>query len=517
MKKGQVSKVKKAGSYTKSILRYSIIAFLLLVQMFLVFVGAYYLNRYVIVVYFVLELLSMIITFPLISQERDAAYKIYWMGVLLLLPVAGHIMYLLWGRMLVNRRTHKQIQQSIDAANEYQRHDASILQRFGEKYPEKEKAARYLYNQNYPIYHNTDVKYFRVGEEAFADMMEKLEGATSYIFMSFFIIADGEILEKIRKILEERLQAGVEICIMYDDAGSMLQLSDSTVEALKRSGMKVKHFNPVDQSYQRLFMNYRNHQKILVIDGRFAYTGGINISDRYANINSPFGHWKDTGVRLEGDAVYGMLLQFIGMWNTYGDRLRVEDYSVPVKEVKGGGYCQPFADGPSNNPSNPAKDMFLEEITGAREYVNIMTPYLIIDDTMQEILSLTARAGVKVRIITPGIPDKKTVLLLTRRHYGPLLKAGVRIFEYTPGFVHAKLCSNEYSAIIGSVNMDYRSFYLHYENGVWIPEGEVLSEIENDFEETVQKSREITYEEWKNRPFYIKVLQEMLYFIKCQL
>jgi len=280
--------------------------------------------------------------------------------------------------------------------------------------------------------------------------------------------------------------------------------------------MEILSFNPVERNYMSLFLNFRNHQKIMVIDGRYAYTGGINISDRYANLVAPFGHWKDTGIRLEGDAVYGMQLIFIGMWNASGGKIRIEDYPVPALDLKEAGHCQPFADGPSNNPSNQAKDMFLQMITTARKNINIMTPYLILDDTIREMLCLAAKSGVEVRIVTPGVPDKKTVRLLTNRHYGPLLAAGVKIYEYTPGFVHAKLCANEFSAVIGTINMDYRSFYLHFENGVWIPDGKALADIEEDFNDTVLKSSEVTYEQWKKRPLSTKVIQEILCFFKCQ-
>lgn len=520
MERKEPSRVKKVGrkahSYLKSFLRYSIIALLLLIEIAMIVVGAYYLNQYALFVYVFINVLSMIIMFPLISQERDAAYKIYWIGVLLLFPIVGHIMYILWGRIVVNRRAHLRIQASIDKANQYQRKNREVLDDFMPDEGQKKKIAEYLYNQGYPLYSNTEVKYFEVGEKAFEDMVEKMREARDYIFISFFIIADGEIWDKMCDLLEEKSQAGVKIYIMYDDAGSVFQLSDSTVKYIKSKGMEILSFNPVERNYMSLFLNFRNHQKIMVIDGRYAYTGGINISDRYANLVAPFGHWKDTGIRLEGDAVYGMQLIFIGMWNASGGKIRIEDYPVPTLDLKEAGHCQPFADGPSNNPSNQAKDMFLQMITTARKNINIMTPYLILDDTIREMLCLAAKSGVEVRIVTPGVPDKKTVRLLTNRHYGPLLAAGVKIYEYTPGFVHAKLCANEFSAVIGTINMDYRSFYLHFENGVWIPDGKALADIEEDFNDTVLKSSEVTYEQWKKRPLSTKVIQEILCFFKCQ-
>lgn len=502
-------------SYTKTFLRFALIFLLFLIDLALILVGSYFLNHYTVYLYAIFELLSILVMIPLISSDRNAAYKLYWLGVALVLPIAGHIMYLFWGRSVINRRAHKEIQHAIDKANEDQIMDDTLIKELAAKDADKGKIASYLYNQSYPLYDNTGITYFDIGERFFEDVEEKLKTAEKYVFISFFIIADGSIWKRYTQILEEKINQGVKIYLMFDDTGSFMQMSDTSIKELKKKGFKVLIFNPVEKSYHRLFFNYRNHQKILVIDGKYAYTGGINISDRYANINSPYGHWKDTGLRLEGDAIYGMQLIFIGMWNASGGHIHVSNFPLPERKIPNGSYCQPFADGPSNNPDNPAMDMFLHIISNARQRINIMTPYLIIDDTMQDLLSLAAKSGVKVRIITPGIPDKKTVRHLTIMHYGPLLRDGVEIYEYTPGFIHAKHCTNESSAVIGTINMDFRSFYTHFENGIWIPEGDVLKDIDLDFEKTIAVSKQITYEDWKRRPFTHKLLQHFLYFFKC--
>ncbi len=516
MKKNGVGAVKRVRSHTKSIVRFSAIALLLLIQIALMCVAIYYLNRYAVLFYVIFDVFSFLIAVPLVAQERNAAYKLYWMCVLLLLPGVGHLMYFFWGGMLGNRRAHGKIQKAVDEANEYSREGRDEVTEFAFETGSKNKISKYLTGQGFPLYDNTEISYFDIGEKALADMTERLCEAQKYIFMSFFIIADGVIWDRMCEILEKKCKEGVRVCVMYDDAGSILQLSDSTVLRLKNAGIEMRNFNPVERNYQRLFLNFRNHQKIMVIDGEYAYTGGINISDRYANLISPLGHWKDTGIRLHGDGAYALQLSFIGMWNASGGNLAPADYPMVKFAAEKGVRCQPFVDGPSNNPNNPAMDMFLHQILSARERVDIMTPYLIIDDVMQEVLILAAKSGVLIRIITPGIPDKRTVGMMTQRHYGKLLAAGIRIFEYTPGFVHAKLCANEASALIGSINMDFRSFFLHYENGVWIPEGEVLQVISDDFEDTITKCKEVTYEEWKHRPLLTKMLQEMLYIIKCQ-
>lgn len=510
-----VKKKNREYSYVKTFMRFALIFLLFLVDLLLILIGSYFLNRYIVYLYAVFELLSIIVMIPLIASDRNAAYKLYWLGVALVLPIAGHIMYLFWGRSVINRKAHKEIQRAIDKANENQIMDATIIKKLASKDADKGKIASYLYNQNYPLYENTAVTYFEIGERFFKDVEEKLKTAEKYVFISFFIIADGSIWERYTEILEQKINQGVKIYVMFDDTGSFMQMSDTSIKELKKKGFNVLIFNPVERSYHRLFFNYRNHQKILVVDGKYAYTGGINISDRYANIISPYGHWKDTGLRLEGDAIYGMQLIFIGMWNASGGNIHINDFPVPHKKIEGGTYCQPFADGPSNNPDNPAMDMFLQIICNARDHINIMTPYLIIDDTMKDVLCLAAKSGVRVRIITPGVPDKKIVRHLTVSHYGPLLRDGVEIYEYTPGFIHAKHCTNESSAIVGTINMDFRSFYTHFENGVWIPDGDVLKDIDKDFEDTIKICKRITYEDWLKRPWADKFLQEFLYFFKC--
>ncbi len=509
------TKKQREYSYTKTFMRFALIFLLFIVDLLIILVGSYVLNQYTVYLYAFIELLSIIVMIPLIASDRNAAYKLYWLGVALVLPIAGHAMYLFWGRSVINRKAHKEIQRAIDKANECQIMNPELIVRLADEDADKGKIANYLYNQHYPLYENTAVTYFESGERFFEDVEEKLKLAEKYIFISFFIIADGSIWEHYTEILEEKLSSGVKIYIMFDDTGSFMQMSDTSIKELKKKGFNVLIFNPVERSYHRLFFNYRNHQKILVVDGKYAYTGGINISDRYANIISPYGHWKDSGLRLEGDAIYGLQLIFIGMWNASGGNIHIDNFPIEHRNIPGGTYCQPFADGPSNNPENPAMDMFMHIISNAREHVNIMTPYLIIDDTMQNVLCLTAKSGVNVRIITPGIPDKKIVRHLTVVHYGPLLRAGVEIYEYTPGFLHAKHCTNESSAIVGTINMDFRSFYTHFENGIWIPDGEVLKDIDDDFEKTIAASKQITYEEWQNRPWFEKMLQEFLYFFKC--
>jgi cardiolipin synthase len=261
-----------------------------------------------------------------------------------------------------------------------------------------------------------------------------------------------------------------------------------------------------------LYFNYRTHQKILVIDGNIGYTGGMNIADEYANISTRFGKWKDTAVRIEGEAVFGLTMGFLQMWDISGKGPSIEydKYKPSVEFEENDTFCHILTDGPANNPENPIEDMYRHMITTAKEYIYITTPYLVIEENMINELVIAAVSGIDVRIMTPYIPDKKSIKLITNYNYGRLLKAGVKIYEYKLGFIHAKSIVNETSAIVGSINMDYRSFYLHYERGAWMCDKKIVNTIRQDFLKTVDESIEIKYEDWKNRPIYMKLFQSIL-------
>ncbi|MDD3413165.1 MAG: cardiolipin synthase [Lachnospiraceae bacterium] len=501
--------------YGKSFIRFLTIAMLIILQIGLMFVLAYFLKNNAVFVYLAIEILSLLILIPLMADSRNETYKLYWMSVILTLPIVGHIMYDLWGKDKANKMEHLRIQKIVDKANQFQHFDKELIVKLHKEDPEKWKIANYLYRVGYPLYAHTKLTYFQLGELAFDDMEKEFELAEKYIFMSFFTIADGIIFQKICNIVEKKVQQGVEVFVLYDDAGSVFQIADDTIEQLQKVGVNIIRFNPVEKSYHRLFLNYRNHQKIVVIDGKVGYTGGINASDRYANINSPYGHWKDIALKLQGDGVWSMALIFLGMWEASG---KVVDYSKYKVEnyFTSGGFCQPFADGPSNNPENEAVDIYRHMIQEANKEVFITTPYLILDDTVRNTLCLAAKSGIDVRIITPGIPDKKKAKLLTEFNYGTLLKSGVRIYEYEKGFMHGKMILNEFSVVVGTINMDFRSFFLHYESAVWTTQEDTIKEIRADFMSTLDSCREINYLDWKNRPLKTKIKQYLLLVFKCQ-
>ena len=314
------------------------------------------------------------------------------------------------------------------------------------------------------------------------------------------------------EILKRKIEEGVEVKFLYDDFGAAIRTRKYFKQILEHEGFEVRVFNPIMKYTSQLYMNFRSHQKIMVIDGKVGYTGGFNLADEYANLVERFGVWKDTGIKVQGEAVWGLTVVFLQMWEASGQDKEHVDYLKYklMAEEKGDTWCQVISDGPANNPKNPIESIYNQMIMYSDQYLYITTPYLIIEDYMQQSLIEAVRRGVDVRIVTPYIPDKKYAKMLTNYNYGALLKGGVRIFEYTPGFIHAKQILTEDAAIVGTINMDYRSFYLHYENGVWMSGEKIQKDIHKDFEEMFEESREIKYEEWLNRPMSWKLIQPLL-------
>lgn len=499
-------------SYLSGFFRAALVAALVFIQFGVIIGLTMWLRGYTLYFYTVIEIASIIIIIGLVNDSRSASYKISWICIILLLPLTGHIMYLLWGQKDSKNKIEKQVLSKLRHGATYYEYQKETVDLFAKKYPTKSRMIRYLESQGFPLYKNNELTYYPMGEDTFRAIFEDLAAAKKFILINFFIVGEGRLWDQMHAILLKKLDEGVEVKFMYDDFGAMLRTEKNFKRKLEEEGFEVRIFNPIHKYTEKLYMNYRSHQKIIVVDGRIGYTGGMNLADEYVNLVQRFGVWKDNAVRVLGDAVWGLTVTFLQMWEVCSEGPMM-DYlpyrpqeQFPQNEV----FCQVISDGPANNPKNPVEEIYKQIIYYAKRYLYVTTPYLVIEENMREALIAAVSSGIDVRLITPAIPDKKSVKLLTNYNYGKLLKAGVRIFEYTPGFIHAKTIINEDCGIIGTINMDYRSFYLHYECGLFLCYRKKIDEIKEDLEQTMAISHEISYEEWKQRPWYTKLAQQVL-------
>ena len=371
-----------------------------------------------------------------------------------------------------------------------------------EQYPHRRVLTDYIRNiSGFPVYGGTQVEYAPLGEDFFRQLMQELPKAKKFIFLEYFILEKGLMWDSVLEVLRERAAAGVEVCVIYDDFGCIQRLSASYPKELAGFNIKAVPYNPMRPSMDPS-LNYRDHRKICVIDGQVGFTGGINLADEYINKVERFGHWKDTSVLLRGAAVRSLTRMFLQQWtlNAGSDTLdRPEEEYLTARALPAQGYVQPYPDSPLDH-FNVAENAYLHLIQRADHYVYITTPYLILDNEFVTTLKTAAESGVDVRIITPSHPDKWYVHMVSRSYYQTLIQSGVKIYEYQPGFIHAKMClCDDEAAMVGTANLDYRSLYLHYENAVLLYHTPVLAEIKKDIEETLEKSRLITIEELRSK------------------
>ena len=463
-------------------------------------------------VYFVLELAGAVVAIRVYQRRGSPSYKLVWMCLLLALPVAGMILFLLWGgshqaKSLSMRKVPPPAErESARMASE------TNISRLSRRSPAWGRLASYLQKRDFLLYGGSRAQYFSEGTSFFDDLIDHLKQAEVYIFLEYYILAEGQVWDRIFAVLRERAAAGVEVRIIFDDFGNLTRFSDATIQAIQSAGIEVEVFNPVHRYVSRIYFNYRDHRKIAVIDGIHAYTGGINIADEYANLFVRFGHWKDTGVRIDGAGAWGFAAQFIQMWKMIGRSLPNEDdYYRPRTEIEGTGWCQPFFDGPLNNPDNPVEDTYLQLISSAQKMLYITTPYYAVEESMQKALCIAADAGVDVRLMVPAIPDKKYVYMVAETYWGELLQHGVKIYRYSPGFIHAKsVMVDREVALVGSTNMDYRSFQLHYECAVLLYHMPEVEDLLEDMDHVMAQSEPYTLADWSRRPWYRRLFASLL-------
>ncbi|MDE7076547.1 MAG: cardiolipin synthase [Clostridia bacterium] len=472
--------------------RYIVAIFLVVLETLAVIAVMSLLTIYIPYFYFAVVLTQFGVAIAIINRKDNPDYKLPWLFFVMLIPIIGFMLYFMFYSRKLNKKQIKRLEQLTK--QRIKKDDMGLLAKIGSQDEIIVSQAAILKKlSDSHVYANTDIRYYPLGEELFVAMVEDLKKAEKFIFMEYFIIEGGLFWNTILEILKEKAANGVEVRVVYDDIGCMMTLPGNYYKKLAKFGIKAVPFSRLRGQANNEFNN-RSHRKITVIDGKVGYTGGVNIADEYINRVERFGHWKDVGLRLQGEAVNELTRLFL---IDYGlnDKKANDNFAdyYGYEKCEQDGYCIPFGDGPKPvYERQVAKAAILNMLNQAKRYVYITTPYLIIDSELIQALENTAMRGVDVRIITPHIPDKKLVFSMTRSHYTNLMKAGVNIYEYESGFVHAKTyLSDDETAIVGTINMDYRSLVHHFENGVWIYRHKVLEDIKKDISETQAKSIQI--------------------------
>lgn len=488
--------------------RTTFVVLFLLIQVWILFCGFNWLREYMVYVFGGSTILSAIVLIYIISADESSSIKLSWVVPILVIPVFGTLFYLFVklqpGSRLINRR----LQTLGREIEPFLKQDEQVMERFNSISSSQGNLARYMNHfGGFPVYEHTNAKYFPLGDDMFVEMMEQLKKAEHFIFMEFFIVERGYMWNSILEILTEKVKQGVEVRFMYDGMCCLVLLPYSYPKVLEEKGIKCKMFSPVKPALSS-YQNNRDHRKICVIDGHTAFTGGVNLADEYINRKVRFGHWKDTAIMLKGDAAASFTMMFLQMWGVtekqkedYSRYLLPADYEFPP-DLNMEGFVMPYGDSPLDR-ENVGEQVYLDILGHAKKYVHIMTPYLILDDELASALKYSAKRGLETIIIMPHIPDKIYAYLLARSYYSELLEAGVKIFEYTPGFVHAKVfTSDDEKAVVGTINLDFRSLYLHFECAAYLYKNAAVREVEQDFQDTLLKCQEITLENCGKYPFY---------------
>lgn len=472
-------------------------------------------SEYATIIDWVTRIVAIFLVLGLYSMDKTSSMKMPWIILMLAFPILGVSLYLLVGLNGSTKKMRARYEEIDKKLLPYLPDNRQILEWMKEESPQAGAIASYLTNYScYPVYQNTDVTYYDEAIKGLDAQLEDLSKAEKFIFMEYHAIEDEEAWQRIQTVLEDRVKAGVEVRIFYDDMGSIWFVNMDFATKLKSLGIKCRVFNPILPGLN-MFLNNRDHRKITVIDGKVAYTGGYNLANEYFNITHPYGIWKDTGIRMEGDAVKSMTVAFLEMWNAAGNvkskELVPEKYVINhAYQAQQRGYVQPYADSPLDG-EQVGEEVYISMANKAEKYCWFITPYLIITDEMTHALTLAAKRGVDVRIITPGIPDKKMVYSVTRSFYHNLVKHGVRIYEWTPGFCHAKMSvADDKMATCGTINLDYRSLYHHFENGCFLADCDAVLEIRDDLIRTMGESREVTEQYKEGRSAGLRLGQLIL-------
>ena len=517
MKEQSKKTVAKKKFFKMVFSRAGIFVILILIQL-LVFLGIpYYLKEYATFIYSAMSVMEIVVLVYIINTEGNPAFKMTWMLCVMALPVIGTVFYIYVHLQLETRFVQNRLAALRMETEPYMDQDEKVTEALWASKSANAQLSYYLSHQlGFPTYRNTEVEYFPVGEDKFASMIKELEKAEKFIFMEYFIISEGYLWDTVLEILKEKAAAGVDVRLIYDDFGCVTTLPYQYYKSLQQMGIKCAAFNQF-RPVLNVILNNRDHRKIAVIDGHTAFTGGINLADEYINRKERFGHWKDSGICLHGEAVWSFTVMFLQMWSTItGMECDFESYRPEIyheEAFKKDGFVQPYGDSPLDGET-VGEHVYLNIISQAKKYLYIFTPYLIPDNETLTALCMAAKRGVDVRIVTPGIPDKKIVYILTQANYEILLESGVQIYQYTPGFIHSKsfVCDDEV-ATVGTINMDYRSMYLHFECGVWMYGSSAVAQVKEDALITFEQCEQINMDYCRKKNFAVRALRGALKFL----
>lgn len=487
--------------------RGTIVIVLLIVQLVFLISSFMWLEQYRIQLSILSVILASSSVLYLINSQMDTLSIITWLLFILSFPLFGPLFLLYTKKDWGYRELRALVKRSIDESQPYYTLDHTVLEELKERHSTTYNLAKYLHRSGgFPTYWDTNVTYFPSGEAKFEEMKRQLKKAEKFIFLEYFIIDEGLMWGEILAILEKKVKEGVEVRVMYDGMVEFSTLSFDYAERLQKLGIQAKAFAPI-RPFVSTYYNYRDHRKILVIDGKVAFNGGVNLADEYINHIERFGYWKDTAIMLEGRAVESFTLMFLQMWSTSSRDYNYQNYLIDYpKRPEVNGFVIPYGDSPLDH-NKVGENVYIDILNHARDYVYIMTPYLILDSEMEHALKFAAERGVDVRLIMPGIPDKPVPYALAKRYYPALLESGVKIYEYTPGFVHAKVfLADDIKAVVGTINLDYRSLYHHFECATYMYRVDALKDIKADFKATLKQSDLVTMDTLKNLPLKTKII-----------
>ncbi len=474
--------------------RTGILVAALLLEGLLLFWVFMFLARYIYLFFGGYLVFGFLILLIIINRTNNPNFQLAWATLVLLFPLVGGLFYLYIELQPGSRLMARQMKETEDRTANLLEQDEETIQKLEESNPRIAQLTNYIDEvQHYPVYRNTQVTYFPTGEDKFEELLVQLKKAKKFIFLEYFILTEGFMWDSILDVLKEKVGEGVEVRLLYDGMDELTNVPHDFSKKMQDQGIKCRVFCPIRPMISTSY-NYRDHRKIVVIDGNVAFTGGANIGDEYINRKERFGHWKDAAIMLKGEAVKDFTLMFLQMWDCTD---KAEDMTPYLKDIEPvteecEGFVQPYAANPLLE-TETAERMFLEILNSAVHYVHIMTPYLIPDHEMIKALIFAAQRGVDVELILPHIPDKKYAFALAHSYYKTLIRGGVKIYEYTPGFIHSKVfVSDDIRAVVGTINLDFRSLYLNFECAAYLYEVPEIAKIEEDFETTLPQCQLFT-------------------------